>query len=484
MSDVKNIGNISLPETPEGRQVEYVLDGQQRLTSLFAAYMGAKIRRGGDANETDYREIYVSLTPNPGDEDQLVTVCRNNDSTSASHLMPLTDVLSLTRSSGTALQKQFGYTNAQLDLADIYRQAFTTYEFSTVTLTREDIDSAIEVFTRINTGGSILTLFEIMVAKTYDEEQKFDMQVKWASVETTLSKVGYDGIPQSLILSLLSLILSPTKECKRKTILDLEKQRIIDTWPLAVESIKSAVDYFRTTFNIPVSALLPYDVMIVPFAYWFYKKKHAPTNRAKVRMQELFWRSALSMRYSSGSESKLAADIKNVENIIDGKKSSSTDLSDDFLYIDNAESLINTNFSTGNALCKAILCLLAYQEPRNFDDNGKVLLDNSYLKIASSKNFHHFFPKAHLAKQGIDNANSIVNITLIGADLNKRKISARPPKDYISEFEVANQNIKKSLATHFIDRDKMGIDEDDYNKFLKSRAKKLWAQIEERIYPE
>jgi hypothetical protein len=49
-------------------------------------------------------------------------------------------------------------------------------------LRREDIDSAIEVFTRINTGGQTLTLFEIMSAKTYDEEQHFDMAERFQSL--------------------------------------------------------------------------------------------------------------------------------------------------------------------------------------------------------------------------------------------------------------------------------------------------------------
>ncbi|WP_282052290.1 DUF262 domain-containing protein [Phaeobacter inhibens] len=38
MGDVKDMGNLPLPVTPDDRQVEYVLGGQQRMTSLFAAY--------------------------------------------------------------------------------------------------------------------------------------------------------------------------------------------------------------------------------------------------------------------------------------------------------------------------------------------------------------------------------------------------------------------------------------------------------------
>ena len=40
INDIKNIGDIELPETKDGVKVKYVLDGQQRITSLYAAYMG------------------------------------------------------------------------------------------------------------------------------------------------------------------------------------------------------------------------------------------------------------------------------------------------------------------------------------------------------------------------------------------------------------------------------------------------------------
>ena len=34
INDIKNVGNLGIPPTPEGNKVQYVLDGQQRITSL------------------------------------------------------------------------------------------------------------------------------------------------------------------------------------------------------------------------------------------------------------------------------------------------------------------------------------------------------------------------------------------------------------------------------------------------------------------
>jgi len=41
----------------------------------------------------------------------------------------------------------------------------------------------------------------------------------------------------------------------------------------------------------------------------------------------------------------------------------------------------------------------------------------------------------------------------------------------------------ETLKTHLIERDGMGIDEDDYDAFLAKRGAKLWAMIDARINP-
>ena len=357
MADVKDVGNIPLPATPDDRQVEYVLDGQQRMTSLFAAYRGAKIPRAGSKRVTDFANIYVNLDPTLPDDAQIVVHELPDD---PHKCVSLKDVLSLNREVEKRLVASLGLTDDDLDIADKFKQAFATYDFSLVTLTREDIDSAIEVFTRINTGGSVLTLFEIMVAKTYDEEKKFDMQVEWLKVESDLEEVGYDGVSPSTILQLLALVLAG--EAKRATVLGLDKMKVIETWPKAVSAIKSAVDHFRTAYRIPVSALLPYDSLIVPFAYWFFIKRHEPSGDYHLRMRQFFWRSALSYRYSSAVESKLAADKRAIDDMIAGG-AGTWDIP---VNIGGTEGLIGTNFATGNSLCKGILCLLAFEQPRNF----------------------------------------------------------------------------------------------------------------------
>ncbi|MEZ5480673.1 MAG: DUF262 domain-containing protein [Porticoccaceae bacterium] len=471
INDIKNVGNLNIPETPDGVKVQYVLDGQQRITSLFAAYLGAHIQKVGEKKITDYGSIVVNLDVDINDNDeQVITEEPAND-----NYISLSDVLNF-MDRMTDIKDRF--SDADFKKIHSYSRAFDTYDFSTVILRKEDIDSAIEVFTRINTGGQTLTLFEIMSAKTYDEQQQFDMQVKWDDFIKELKDIKYEGVSSSVVLSLLALLLSRTKECKRKTILALDKQSIIDSWYGVISALKDSVDYLRTTYRIPVSQLLPYDSLLVPFAYFFYRNKDKPAAAQRKYLEEFFWRISLSSRYSSSTESKLAQDIKRIDLILADKR---PDYSDIKVYLDSPQALIDTNFSAGNSYCKAVLCLLAYQEPKDFQDNGKVILDNSWLKVASSKNYHHFFPKAYLKNKTALNSNSLVNITFVSDHLNKRKIGAKAPSQYISDFQDENSQLNKALQTHFIDLEGFGIESNDYDAFLQARAQLIYTELKSRI---
>ena len=144
-------------------------------------------------------------------------------------------------------------------------------------------------------------------------------------------------------------------------------------------------------------------------------------------------------------------------------------------------------FSSGDAISKAILCLYAYAEPKSFRSNSLVKLDNSWLRIAISKNYHHFFPKAFLSKSGFgeDQANSILNITLVDDYLNKREIKAKPPSVYMKDFKKTNKNLSETMKTHLIDdMDAFGIWTDDYPTFIEKRGERVLAELEFRLKPD
>jgi len=472
LNDIKNIGNIELPAIPDGVKVQYILDGQQRITSLYAAFLGAQIQKEGEKKITNYGDIFVDLEGDIENNDDQIVVSEEPERI----FISLNEILNF---NDNFLEIKENYSDEHFKKIHRYSQTFTTYDFSTIVLRKEDIDSAIEVFTRINTGGQTLTLFEIMSAKTYDEEQDFDMEAKFQKLMGELAERKYNSISSSVILSILSLVLSKNKECKRKTILQLEKQKIIDTWDDVISALKESIDYFRSVYRIPVSAILPYDSLLVPFAYFFYYQKEKPKGAQIKFLEEFFWRISLSFRYSSSTESKLAQDIKRIDEILKGDRPNYDEIK---VYLNSPKDLIETGFSTGSSYCKAILCLLAYHEPKDFQDNGRVILDNSWLKVANSRNYHHFFPKAYLKKNNVGNENSLVNISLVSSNLNKRKIKANAPSIYIQDFLDENDELPTTLKSHLInDLDDFGIKSNDYLVFLEKRANMMFKELNDRI---
>ena len=463
LKSVKNIGGVDLPSTPRGDSVQYVLDGQQRLASLFVVLEGLKVQK--ENKIIDYREIYIDLSKDIENDNQIVTIEKPEEGEGIT-------VYDLLSNKVSYLVKNYP---DYIDKIQNYRERFTTYDFSTIVIHDYPIDTAVEVFTRINTTGTELTLFEIMVAKTYDETNNFDLHEKYEQLQEELESIQYDTIPSSTILQCLSLNL--VQECTRRAILKLNKDDVINIWEDTVESIKKAIDYFRTFYRIPVSRLLPYNALLAPFSYFFFKNKDKPDSDQEKLLQEYFWRVSLSYRFSSAVETKLGQDAKKINQIINRERPEY-----DFRVSLDKEELKTYWFSTGDSYCKAILCLYAYFKPKSFNNNSDVILDNSYLMQSNSRNYHHFFPRHYLQKNNIQNGNSIVNITLVDDYLNKREIKAKSPSVYMRRFKKTNTDLDITMKTHLIDNlEEFGIWRDEYTKFLEKRANRTINELRKRI---
>ena len=476
LRSVKNIGNHKLPDTPVGDYAQYILDGQQRITSLYAIRKGIRITK--DSKEIDYTDIYVNLDYEPNNDEQIVTSQRDDNKAYVS----VHDLL--TRKMGE-LFKQVGPEKA--DLVEDYKTKLTTYDFATITIKDYPIDIACDVFSRINTGGKPLTLFEIMVAMTYDETKNFDLALKYEEllngsdeVDKSLAKAKFDTVPAATVLQAVAAIT--VDSIRAKDILKIRREKFIGNWDPMVSSMFTAVDFIRTKLHVPVSQLLPYASLLVPFTYFFYKNNNRrPSEMQGLLLKQFFYWVGLNWRYSGSTETKIDEDLKKINLILKERKPK---YPSDELTV-SGDDIAATWFSAGNANVKAILCMLASQKPRNLDDNSDVILDNSNLKIASSRNYHHFFPKAFVNKHYPDGEpNMVANITLIDAASNN-KIRAKAPSFYIEEFKNSNSKLPSALKSHFINGPKdFGIVDDDYERFLEKRSELIAASLNEALNPE
>ena len=356
-----------------------------------------------------------------------------------------------------------------------YQRRLQTYQFSVILIQDAPIDVATEIFTRINVSGQPLSVFEIMVAKTYDQESGFDLAERYRTLQTRLETVDYGTVPPAALLQLASLLVNG--QCQKQDILRLNTAEFRKKWMTVEEAVEAACDYFRSYFRIPVSKLLPYAALIVPFGYYFAKAAgKEPKGDQRRWMRELFWRISLSGRYTSALETKLAVDVKRVETVLEGQEPDYEGL-DLSLTADSIES--DGYFNTGRSFIKAILCLYAYQQPESFASGAKVRVANDWLKRANSKNYHHFFPRAYLERRDYTSwyINHIANITIVDDYLNKRVIRAKAPSVYMKAFRKENPHLDDTMKTHLIDLDAFGVWEDDYDRFFRERCKVIARRL-------
>lgn len=462
----KEVGNHKLPETDKGDYVQYILDGQQRITSLYAIRKGIRITK--DGKEVDYRDIFINLDHSPEDDEQIVVT----EKMDGKHYVSVHDVLS--KPLGTFYKS---LSHEQADQVEAYKNKLTNYDFSTITIKDYPIEVACEVFSRINTGGKSLTVFEIMVAKTYDETKKFDLAEKYELLrdgsddeKACLTAAKFETLPESIIMQCVAAIT--LRAVRGKDILKIRRETFIDNWEPMKAALFMSIDFIRSELRVPVSQLVPYPALVVPLTYFFHTTGNKKPGHEQVRLlEQFFYWVGLTERYSSSTESKLGEDFNKMDLIAKGlvPNYSTTDLSI------ASQKIAETWFSAGNAYCKAILCLLAYQQPKSFDTNGLVILDNSHLKIATSRNYHHFFPKAYLEDAAKDKQpNLIANITLIDGYSNKHRIGKKAPSEYTSKFAKDNKALAETLDTHLIrDIENYGVNANNYDIFIRRRAKAI-----------
>jgi hypothetical protein len=471
----KEVGNHKLPETPDGDYAQYILDGQQRVTSLYAIRKGICITKDGVV--VDYRDIFINLDYEMETDEQICVAEKQDGKRYISVHRVLTSVV-------TDLEDDFP-ERALRKLIEQYKGRLTGYDFPSITIKDYPIEIACEVFSRINTGGRALTVFEIMVAKTYDEKKKFDLVERFESLrdgtdgeKQCLVAAKFETLTESVIMQCVSAIAQ--RAVRSRDILKFPREKFIESWEPMKAALFTAIDFVRTELRVPVSQLVPYQGILIPLTFFFHKTENKkPTIEQVRRLEQFFYWAGLTWRYGSASETKITEDFNKMDDIIVGRVPTyaATELTIDPKRIEEAK------FLTNNAYCKSVLCLLAYLQPKSFDTNGAVNLDNSHLKITTSSNYHRFFPGAYVHEQHKGKEpNLLANITLQDGDPIEHRLGRKPPSEYIGKFGKDNPDLAGTLQTHLItDMTTFGVIADDYDTFIQCRAKAIADELNAKL---
>ena len=182
----RDIGDFRLPETDDLSPTNYVLDGQQRLTVIYSC-LGAPDNEGGFSVGYDLiEEEFVKLS-----EKYEI------------HIFPLRWIYNTTKllNFRTGLTSHPSSEELQIRLDSII-EVITNYRLPVVTLKDLSVEEVCPIFERINSSGTPLSTYDLMVAATWT--QSFNLNDEVESIADSLKSKNFDDITGDTILKCLS----------------------------------------------------------------------------------------------------------------------------------------------------------------------------------------------------------------------------------------------------------------------------------------
>jgi hypothetical protein len=194
---------INFPQADGGRRLKYVLDGQQRLTSLYIALRGSLDGRrlyldllSGDPEDKDPGETYYDIRFVTGSNVDSLNQERTSTGRRAHYFVALEDLARLdgmqARSRARQLEKELGIEGRDADrLSDtIDRTAMQVRSEKALHVividehgqTRTPIEEILEIFVRVNSGGLVLQKSDLLMSL---------LDLSWNDVQPELLKLAH-----------------------------------------------------------------------------------------------------------------------------------------------------------------------------------------------------------------------------------------------------------------------------------------------------
>lgn len=456
----RTIADLTIGSTQYDYPVNYLLDGQQRLSSVCGALYWK-----GDDPDSQWNIAYDLRTATFFHMDTVDSppnhqVRLNWLSDPALFFSQLARVAS--EPDGSKLR----------EAGNALFNRLKDYKIATVTLLEMSIEDVGPIFERINSRGTPLTIVDLMRAATWSD--KFDLFDQIDRLLSEIHEKGFGTLDRKVVLrSLSSAAGGGYSEGSIDNLRRYEADHLLRASDATREAFKRAVDFLATELAIPADENIPYANQIVVLADAF---RLLPNPSAKQRevLKQWFWRAAVTGYFGGWNTGNMAADQQAVAVFAAGQAS------DIELPVGDTGSAIWTaqQFRLNTAHAKILTLLLASNQPIDLLTGQKIDIDKA-LHYTNSKEYHHFFPRNYLAGKGVAprKANVLANFVMLTSDSNK-KISNRAPSDYLKIVEDAlGANLREALAANLIsDAAYAAAKRDDYDAFIQERAKTIYAR--------
>jgi len=490
-------------ETP----VDLVLDGQQRLTTIYCAMQSKKpvptqTIKKEDIQRYYYLDIAKCLDSDVDRVDAIISVpadkivreeygrrvvldLRERNGEFQAHLFPLNLAYNgpETNTWRNGYREFHGYNRDIISRLDRFDERILmpiiTYTLPVIRIGENTPKEAVcQVFENVNTGGVALTVFELVTATFAVDD--FVLRDDWKKRAETMEDA--DGTFELLsvvantdFLASMTLLAQAkrnrTLTCKRKDVLSLS----LDDYKAYADALTDG--YIKAArFLVQQSILaprdLPYSTQFVPLAVLMTMLgSKAEDGVVKDKLAAWYWCGVFGEMYGAANETRYANDVSGVLSWINGGEEPDT-VRRAFFQPTRLLSLQTRN----SAAYKGVMALILNEGACDFISGSRMDFTNF---IADNVDIHHIFPQKHCERNGYEKRkwNSIVNKTPIAYRTN-RKIGGDAPSKYLEKIEeknVSTDALNANINSHGIDV--TALRANDFDTFFAHRAQTLLALI-------
>lgn len=499
---------VSLQPTPKPKTL--VLDGQQRLTSMYLALRSGlpvktRTEKGAEIHRFYFLDMAKCLDPAEDREDAVVSVPETFQvtsdfgrkveldlSTHALHYQQRMFPVGLMFDTQGFMQWKMGYAahhgnnaDAMMFLMRFEQEVwlrFQQFKVPAIELTQDTPREAVcQVFEKVNTGGVTLTVFELMTATFAAND--FLLRENWdARRERFVAKHGVLGaVDGTAFLTAVTLLASYERHlttnsavsCKRADVLRLELEDFKQLQVRVEAGFKKAAELLAEEKIFEVRSL-PYATQLIPLAAICARLGDTISQHgAKQKLLRWLWCGVFGELYGGANETRFGMDLPDVVQWVTGGVEPRTVRDASF-----APTRLLSLQSRLAAAYKGLAALLMKHGSKDFVSGTPIDL-NTYFNNAID--IHHIFPRVWCENNRLpkEKWNSVVNKAPLAASTN-RFISGDAPSIYLPRIQKSKQvpstDLDVFLLSHVIPVAELRSD--DFDGFIRRRASSLLGLIE------
>lgn len=450
--------------------VKLLLDGQQRMTSLYGVIRG-KPPKFFDGNAKAFSGLHFHLEnetfsfyqPLKMEGDPLWIDVSNLMQAGTAGLGGFVTKLTQQPELAAKIGVYVGRLSQLLGISDV------DLHIEEVTGADKSLDVVVDIFNRVNSGGTKLSKGDLALAKICA-----DWPEARATMKTKLKAWAQADFNFNLDWLLRSLNTVLTGEAKFSHLDNKTADDIQDGLKRSTKAIDTSLNLIGGRLGLDHEQVL-FGRFAIPVMVRFLDQNKGQLDE-KQRDKLLFWFAQAGMwgRYSGNTESTIDEDLAALESGgIDGLLTKLRFWRGGL----RVEPEHFTGWSMGARFYPVLYMLTRMGGARDWGTG--IELKANLLGKMSKLEVHHIFPKAQLYKLDHKRAevNALANFCFQTKQTNL-EISDRFPEEYFAEFETRHPG---ALATQWIPMDKELWKMKNYRDFLEARKELLAAEANKRM---